>query len=98
MGESAEPFSMRRAGVVETWVSRFDSVERAVEIGSFDADFADKVFGEMCGEGGGVGRSGDREKGVVDEDGYGGFAVHGGGWFWVRGLRCWSGKFVGVLV
>lgn len=75
--EASKTFSMWLKSVVQAWVPRFDGVERPVEVCCFDANFADKVFGEMGAEGGWVGRGRRWEERVVDKHADGVFAVHG---------------------
>lgn len=73
---------MRWVGVVEAWVAGFGGVEVAVEGLDFDADFGDKVAGEVGGEGGRVVGGGVGEEAGVE------MLVVVGGWYW-RGLEAY---------
>lgn len=74
--EAAEAFTVRGVRVVKARIARFDCVERAVEERGFDAHFAHEVLGEVLAEGRGVVWTWVRKEMVVDQDGYGVFAMH----------------------
>lgn len=78
VGKSAKALPVGRMRVIQARVPGFDGVERAVESGRLDANLADQVLAQVGGERGGVLGPRVRKEMIIDQDGDGCFAMHGG--------------------